>query len=72
MHTVSGPAADAVDAIDIDKASIIVDGLFNFSAINYVKIDTDIGVTLVEKSTITATEDIKPMTRFLFGAEFHH
>ncbi|MBL4750023.1 MAG: PAS domain S-box protein [Amylibacter sp.] len=72
MHTVSGPAADAVDAIDIDKASIIVDGLFNFSAINYVKIDTDIGVTLVEKSTITATEDIKPMTLFLFGDLSNH
>jgi PAS domain S-box-containing protein len=67
LDAISGTAADAAYEVDADKAWIIANGIFNFPSVNYVKIDMDIGGILVEKTKTTATEDLNPMTRFLFG-----
>jgi len=69
MSSVSESAADAAYEIDTEKARTIANGIFNFSDVDYVKIDMDIGGTLVEKVTPAATKDFTPMTVFLFGSE---
>ncbi len=72
MNALSGAAAEAAYQLDTNKAQLIVAGIFEFPAVSYVKIDTDIGGILVEKSTNAAFQPPSRLAQFLLEKSSHH